>query len=332
MHKLSNLEYSFLIRELAPKIVGKHFRRIKKISVGLYRIKIGDSEILCELGIRIHETRLLEKSELTDKFIEKVSKELDNAKLLSLEQINNDRILSFNFDKCSLIFEMFGEGNIVLVCNSNIVCAHKYESWSDREIAVGASYKPPKTMPSDNLDLSDRYVIVSLMKLPFGKEYALEVLSRAGIDEKTPGNQLTETEITKLKHELEMLKHLVKVYGFYEKGKIADFALTSLSKYAAMEKKEFATLSDAADEYYAAVEKPNPEVEKLLRRLEKQKERLVGLIEEEKMSRLKGDYIYARYVEIEHILDLAKTGKLTELEAYSVKINKKDKSIEVELE
>ena len=332
MHQMTSLEYSFLVNELAPRIVGKHFGRIRKLAESVYRMKIGTIEIICQLGVRMHETRYIEKTEETDHFAEKAAKELDNAKLLSLEQLNSDRIIAFNFDCGTLVFEMFGDGNAVLVRGSNTVCAVHYGKWSDREITAGAPYSPPKNVPSTKLELSQKYVIVSLTKLPLGKDYALEALSRAGIDEKKPGISLSEVESRRLESEISKIRELASPFTFYDQsGKPVDFALAPLTKHRGLETRNFKTLSEAADEYYQNAERPNPKLEKLLGRLEKQKERLIELSEEEKEAKAKGDYIYANYQEVDRILTLAKAGKFEEIEKlYNGKIDKKGKSVEAE--
>jgi len=333
MHIFSSLDYSFLVNELARSLNGKHFNRMRKLGESIYRLKIGTSEIICELGIRIHFTKYIEPTE-DDKFTEKLNKELDNAKLLSIEQINNDRIVAFQFDKGSLIFEMFGKGNAVLVRDGKTICASTYESWSDREIKPGSPYQPPKTAPSKNLEVSDKYIIVSLMRLPLGKEYALEALARCGIDEKTPGNSLSGNKILALEQEIKHIREQAKPYAFYEKEKMVDFSLAKLRKYQntqSFETRGFASLSEVADEYYAHLEKSNPKLEKLLDRLEKQKERMHILLEEEKTYREKGDLIYADYQKIEEILVMAKAGKFDELEKKGAKIDKKEKSVELEI-
>jgi len=331
MHQMTNLEYSFIVAELAPKIVGKHFNRIRKLGEGTYRMKIGTTEVLCELGVRIHETRYVAEAE-TDKFVEKAGKELDNARLISLEQVNNDRILSFTFDKGTLVFEMFGDGNAVLVRGGVTVCAAKYEKWAGREITVGKPYSPPASVPSTKLEPSDKYIIVSLMKLPLGKDYAAEALARAKIDEKTPGNKLDVGQLSRLERELESIRSSAKPLVFYDNGKPVDFALAALSKNSKLEARPFVSLSEAADEYYANVELPNPEVEKLVRRLEKQRERLDELLREEKSDRERGDFIYAHYADIERLLALAKEGKFDELQRLGAKLDKKEKSMEIELQ
>lgn len=331
MHSMTSLEYSSILGELAPRVAGKHFDRIRKLGENVYRVKIGSTEIVCELGIRMHETRYIEEGGAPDRFVEKLVKELDNARLLALEQINNDRIVSFVFDKGMLVFEMFGKGNAVLVRDGATVCAVKYEKWAGREITAGKPYSLPPA-PPPALETSDRYVIVSLMKLPFGREYAAEALARAGIDEKTPGNSLTGAERARLESELLKIRSASSPLVFYgPDGRPVDFALIPLAKYKELEARPFASLSDAADEYYRNAARPNPELEKLIRRLEKQRERLQELAGEELASREKGDYIYSHYQEIERLLALAKEGKFGELEKLGAKIDKKEKSLELDL-
>ncbi|MFH0884692.1 MAG: NFACT family protein [Candidatus Micrarchaeota archaeon] len=331
MHKMSNLEYSFLVSELSRQLNGKHFGRIRKVGDGIYRMKIAGIEIICELGVRIHSTRYIEPAD-SDKFTEKAEKELDNARLIEIKQINHDRILSFVFDKGELIFEMFGQGNAIFVKDGKTLCAHKYESWSDREIKVGSPYKPPKTAPSQMLEVTDKYIIVSLMKMPLGKDYALEALSRVKIDEKAPGNSLSGNQILKLEQEITNLAAQAKPVAFFKEGKMADYSLATLSSYKELETRPYPSLSEAADEYYAHAEKPNPKLEKLQERLEKQRERLSQLTLEEKAGKETGDYIYANYQKAEEIISLAKSGKQDELEKkFNGKMDKKEKSVEADL-
>ncbi|VVC02789.1 Uncharacterised protein [Candidatus Bilamarchaeum dharawalense] len=327
MRNMTNLEYSFLVAELAPLVTGKHFDRIRKISDGIYRIKIANLEILCELGVRIHLTKYIEPTEQTDKFVEKVAKELDNAKLREIRQVNRDRIILFDFDTAQLVFEMFGDGNAILVKDGVTVVATKYESWTGREIKPNQPYSPPKNVPAEKLELTDKYVIVSLMKLPLGKDYVAEALIRSKIEEKKPGSSLSESERKKLEQELVKIKSEVQPVVFYENQKVIDFGLALFSKYSKFTVQKFKSLGEAADEYFSKVEKPNPKLEKLLSRLEKQQERLQILMEEEKEFKTQGDLVYANYAKIDALLQLAKAGKFDELAKF--KLDKKEKSLEL---
>jgi len=305
------LEYGYLVKEL-QSLVGKRFSKIAKVESG-YKMKVGDADILCKPGIRFHVTKYIEEAGEADNFIEKTRKELKGKILKGIEQVNNDRILMFDFGELKLYFEMFAKGNIVLVKNGKTVSALRYEQWKDREIKPNRQYKPPKP-PAEKIEdvISGNYIIVSLLKLPIGKLYAAELLVRAGIDEKTPGNTLSEEQVKKLEKSLVEMKKEFKPYVFYEDENPVDFGLLKLSENA----KEMKTLSEAADEYYwkAVPEEKNVELEKLEDRLKKQEEYLEKLKTEEKEYREKGDYIYSNYQKIEKLLENAKKEKKREIE------------------
>ena len=339
MRIMSNLEYSFIVSELQP-LVGKHFDKIRKVPLG-YRFRIGDVNLFVQPGIRLHRTVYIEETETEDKFVQKTNAELDNARLLSIRQINNDRIIGFSFDKGDLIFEMFGKGNCILVKDGKTVVAMKEESWSDREIKRGVEYKPPKpsTVASLSDALTDRYVIIALLKLPLGKEYAQEVLSRSGIDEKTPGNKLTDQQIESIEREMKKLTDEAKPVIFLKGSKPVEFGLTHFSSKKDFEKKETACLNEAADLFYwenKGIDRSS--VEKLERRLSEQKERMEELEREETGLKAAGDYIYAHYDEIDKIISESRSAALDSLEqklqSMKVKIekvDKKNKSIELEV-
>lgn len=329
---MSTFEYHEIVNDLS-KLTGKHFSRMKKIDEGIYRLKIGDFELLCQPGIRIHLTRYIEKTELTDKFVEKITKELNNARVISIKQINEDRLISISFEaEGELVFEMFGEGNIILVKNRKTVCAYRYEKWSDREIKAGVEYRYPKSGTTKTLELGDKYIIVAMMKLPLGKEYALEVLARTEINEKTPANQLSAQQIANISAEIEKMVKTPKPRVYIQNEGTIDFSLTDLGKYSNFAQKPGClSLSEAADEYYANFKAPNPKTEKLKIRLEKQQVHKNELSEEEKTYRTIGDKIYESYEGIEQAIALAKTGKFEELEKKGAKINKKERTIEIEL-
>ena len=270
MHNMSSLEYSFLSNELSTKLVGKYFSRVRKLSEDTYRIKIGDYELLCQLGIRLHITKYIEDPKLSDQFAEKVSKELDNARVKAVRQINNDRIISIDFERGSIIFEMFGDGNVIFVKDDLINCASKYEKWADREIKVGLPYKAPKASTSSKIEYTDRYIIVCMMKLPLGKDYSCAILSKLKIDEKTPASSLSGNQISNLESEIEKVLSNLSPVLFKDGDKIVDFALFPLPKFSSLTSVSCTSLSDAADEYYSKVEKENPQAQKIQNRLEKQ--------------------------------------------------------------
>ena len=332
------MEYAAVVSELQP-LVGKRFDRIRRLPAGVYRLKIADAEIVIEPGVRLHKTKYVEENESPDQFVQKATAELENSRLLSLKQVNNDRIVEFEFGQFIVVFEMFGKGNCVLIREGQTVAAMKEESWTGREIRKGRPYNHPKSnfAASFRDALSDKYVIIALLRLPLGKEYAQEILSRCKIPEKTPGIELTGKQIECIEDEFSAVQSAQKPHVFYDKGKPIDFGLLHFSKYKDAETKDFASLNEALDEFYwlAEREKQNPGLEKLERRLVEQENRMRELEKEEDEMKKAGDYVYEHYDEIEKILKESKKLTFDELEkkmkTQSAKINRKEKIIEIDL-
>ncbi|NYZ77508.1 NFACT family protein [Candidatus Micrarchaeota archaeon] len=332
------VEYGWLVKELQA-LVGKRLSKISKLE-NAYRFHIGDADMVCQPPARMHVTKYIEESEDADGFVEKARKEIKGMRLEGAGQVNNDRILMLDFGECKLYFEMFAKGNLVLVKEGKTIAALRHEQWAGREIKPGREYgtpKPPATKLKDVI--SDKYIIVSLLRLPIGKEYAEELLARAGINEKTPGKSLSEKQTGKLESELGKMMGEFSPHAFYEDGKAAAFGLIKFSKYSKLEARDFKTLSEAADEYYFANPMPAEEageMERLEARLAKQEEYLGQLRNEEKELKERGDFIYANYEEIEKIIKTAsncKPGEMEEkLSGYNAKYDKKEKKIEIEIQ
>lgn len=326
-------EYRCILEECKEKIIGKRIDKFRKIRENLYRVKIGENEYIIEPGIRFHPTKYIEKTEDKDNLCEKISKEIGNSKVNSIEQINEDRIIEISTSQGSLILEMFGKGNVVLVRDGTIVCALKNEKWADREIKPYAKYNPPKG-GSKNIEFDDKYVIVSILKAPIGKEYAKAILSSLKIDEKTAGSKISEKQREMIREEIEKIvdpknKNPVVVTG--TEGQVIE-VFTSDKCVKEGEKKHYERFAEAADDYYFKYKKINPEIEKLENRLQKQLQRKEELENEAIEFKIAGDLIYEKQELIKEIIQNCKDSeKMTQMEKQGAKINKKDKKIEVEI-
>jgi predicted ribosome quality control (RQC) complex YloA/Tae2 family protein len=338
---MENLEYSYIVEELKPA-EGKHFSNIYRLNEKKYRIKVGEFQIILEAGVRVNLAKYIEDSIEPDQLVNNVKKHLDNLKLKSIRQHGGDRVIIFTFQKgedtFALVFEGFGEGNLVLINEGKTIAAMREESWSDREIRRNKPYSLPKSnvIPTLAGAISEKYIISALIKLPFGKEYSKEILKRCGIEEKKPGNSLSKEEIEHINSEIEKLKGGQKPLAFYSEGQIAGYSLDNLSKFSGMEARSTKTLSEAIDEFYFHVkEEKNEKVEKLKRRIEEQESRMDSLKEEELQLQKTVDFMHNNFEELSSIIETAKSVKLDEVEhklrSYSAKIDKKNKELEIEI-
>ncbi len=341
MREMQTIEYSYIVRELAL-FEKKHFSKIYKIRENSFRIKIGNSHIIVELPIRVGIAKYITKSENPNNFTEKIKKILDNQKLQKVSQCGNDRLLSFEFEDNILFLEMFAKGNIILTNkNRRILEVFREEKWKDRTLTKGLQYIEPQSGVVKNIEktLSEKYIIICLLKLPLGKEYVKEMLTRCGIDEKKPGVSLTKNEISYLEKELENISENQKPYLFLENNIPVDFGLIKFKKYEKLEIKEMPSLSEAMEELYITIPKTqkNERMEKLEHRLEEQRFALEKLKKEELENKEIGGYIYTNYQKIEELLEIAKKAGINNLsEAFknykTLKIDKEKKEVELELE
>ena len=333
MRTMTALEYSYIIQNELSQIVGKHFDKIYDAGENKFRIKIG-ADITCEVGVRINLSKYIEKTDELGGFSKKIRKELHGSKLLKIYQYNSDRVIVFEFTKGNLVFEMFGKGNIVLYREGIVIAALKNESWSDREIRAKKEYKFPKTKTVEKLPdkLPEKYIISVLMTLPLGKPYALEILSKCGIEEKKQSNELSKKERNCVVNEIEKIKGTLTPYGFYDGENLVDYGLVKFRD----EFKQFNTLSEVIDDYYQQERKAeSPGLEKLDRRLQKQYESLERMKKEEEEKKKIAEYMKENYEKFEELLNAAKKAGINNVESllknYKVKVNKEKKEIEIEI-
>ncbi len=336
MHDMQTFEYAYLVKELQC-LVGKRFSKIYDIARDMLRVKIGTEDLLIHLGKYIHMAKSLPEPEELGNFSQKLRKELDNKIITSIYQSNNDRIIVFAIGEFLLVFEMFSKGNAILVHNGITVACYRNESWKDRATKPGVRYAFPVSSSVSALRecLSARYAVSCLNKLPFGLCYVKHALAACKIEEKKPGHTLTDAEISCLESELGSLAKSPVPYVFYENGKAVDFALARLSAFSHLEAKEHTNLSSAIEACVLdfSDDTPSPDYMKLERRLEKQKELLQQMVQEESDARAVGDFIYAHYQEIEAILTLAKKNDWEQLEkTYGpIVIDRRLKEFEIEV-
>lgn len=335
MRPMQTLEYAFLVSELGPGLSGKRFTKIYFLGSGRYRLKIGGRDLIVVPGQCLYAASQIPPSEELDNFSQKVRKELEGRHLDRIGLIGNDRIVSFGFGDFQLVFEMFGSGNALLLQRGKILACLKNEQWKDRTLKTGQAYQPPSPPPLHLADcLSDRYVASDMARLPYGTYYIKEALARCRIDEKKPGNTLSDPEKKTIERTLAFLLQEAKPLVFYSGGQPVDFGLLAFAMHASHTTKAAASFSEAVETCYLAIPAlASPELEKLDRRLQKQQDALRLAREQEGAAKATGDFIYSHYSRIQDILELARAGKWEELQERfpSLSIDRKKKEIALEM-
>lgn len=320
MGEMSNIEYYYLCKEL-QQVVGKHLRKLYELRKWRFRFRFDGTDIVCDLGKRMNITKYIEKAPAAPSgFVMGLRKKVGNATLTSVKQHKLDRVVVFTLQKgkeYSLVFEMFGKGNLILLDEDGVVIScYRREEWKDRKTWPKERYSFPSSpllplRPSiDDIGgaLGDKAVASSLSRLPIGISYVKEALVRSGVDEKKPGEELTGREIRKIRDEVLAIVDNLKPVVYVRDGKILVFSLTELSKYKGEEMAMKESLSDAADDFYHQEDKGKrisvvgEGAEKLRKRLDSQKAALERLAVAEKEAKEAGDLIFKNSYRVERII------------------------------
>src|SRR6266511_4097751 len=208
---------SFDLRALVAEwqaLVGGHVDKIyQRVDEVILRINVaggGKAELYCKAGrwMCLHE--LETKPESPPPFAQTLRRFLDNARIIAIEQRGFDRIAVFAVergpDALRVIFEVFGNGNLIVTKGEPAVAVQFPQVFRDRKVQVGESYAFPAA-GADAVEL-DRSgfaetlrgakgqavrVLASILNL--GGTYAEEVCLRSAVPKDTKVRELTDPQI-----------------------------------------------------------------------------------------------------------------------------------------
>ena len=240
---------------------------------------------------RVHLTRYnLENPKTPPMLCMLLRKRLCGATLVDIKQINNDRILIFEFDgtteigdktKYYIICEIMGQRSNIIFCDNDykIIDAVKRvdeEKSSVREILPGLKYELPPMQEKCNILTDDTNDIVNeiLSKSEkllskailecvegFSPIIAREIAYRTVFDDKQVG-LLTDIEKERLKNEIEIIKNEITNAEFTILNSVDgipfDFSFTSIRQYGnSLSKKSYDSISELLDDFYFEKDKIN---------------------------------------------------------------------------
>ncbi|MBW3015201.1 NFACT family protein [Candidatus Woesearchaeota archaeon] len=293
-------------------------------------------------------------------------KNLSNTRLREINQKGFERIVEFIFEKkqkdkiehYSIIVELFGTGNLLLLKDNTILSALFYHKWKDRTIRPKELYDYPKksynplniskTSLKEFLKKTDKESIVKALAIDFGfgGTYAEEICLLAGIDKNKKPNQIKSLD--KLLNAIISLKKLKPKGYIYPRNEIVPYELNT---FKSLRKSEFQSFNEALDSIFTKnlSSKVNDEkkskyqkkLDKINKILNNQKSTIDKLKESEKLSKQKAELIYNNYTLLKDLLNqIAKAKKqydwnFIKENLQKVKqiksINIKDKKITIEL-
>lgn len=211
-------------------------------------------------------------------------KHLNSARILSITQPGLERIIDIEIehlnelgDVCTkhLITEIMGKHSNIIFCDDKkmIIDSIKHISGlvsSVREVLPGRDYFIPETQDKWNpLTVDCEHFLEKVMTKPLPIAKALytsltgisplianEICHRASIDGEASTSSLSEMERLHLYKNLERLMADIKNNSFfpnviYQNGEPVEFSSTTLTTYNSSEHKEFESISELLEQYYA---------------------------------------------------------------------------------
>ncbi|MDO5853784.1 MAG: ribosome rescue protein RqcH [Thermoplasmata archaeon] len=332
--EMSSFDVRSIVTELAP-LEGAHMDKIHHWGAGnvLFRLNVqgqGKKELLFQDRKWLYcPSGKPETPTMPTAFASFLRKYIDNARIGKARQVGFDRIVEIPLTKSdgdySLIIEMFGGGNVLLVKDGTILNCLIQKTFRDRKTRPGEPYVMPKSRFDPTLSTeadflasfraSDADAVRTLAtSVNLGGQYAEEVCKRAGVEKSTPAAQVDDATVARMYEAMESIVQRVladpEPTAYLKDGKIEDFAPVLLESRSDLEAKGFATMSEVVEEYLRetgeAIEDAyvDPAVEKLMKRISKQEETLLDYRLQEEEYRKKAEALYADYQKASELISV----------------------------
>ena len=316
-YKESSLDIYAFVNCYQYEISGSFIKKIHQVSQDeflfqIYRSDVKKRSLFLSLskGIAFHDA---ETPETPSNMAMTLRSMLEDRKILSIHQINFDRIVSIELSGgLRIILEVFREGNLIVLQDDVIKFAYNQREWKNRTIARGSPYSPPESNDPTNLGpegysqilRNSKANIVQTLATRFnlGGEMAEEVVFRLGLEKNTPAAEFTEVD--------ELWKTIINTldeskinrgYLYSNDYIISPILLTHLQKEP---DRVFETFSDGLDNYlqnFPEMDLKESPMQKRIRSIEKSIEEFKSNSEK---FRKQGEFIFSNLKVVETVIEM----------------------------
>jgi predicted ribosome quality control (RQC) complex YloA/Tae2 family protein len=352
--QLSGFEVMRLVKELRT-LEGAFLQKIYEPWEGLFLLrfntKAGKKALVHKAGDWLYladeadvDLDITSDQDSTDvpAFIRVIRDHLSNAFVLGARQLAFDRIIELEFRRdvpYFLVFEMFGNGNIILRREGIIIGALRTMARRSRVIMGGKEYKPPplrkdpRTIELDELAVLLKESTADIVRtlatsINLGGTYAEEVCQRTGLDKSLKAKDLGIEQIRSIQEVMRAITTEVTDgtggYVHFLDGKRAAISAIRFQKFGDGPVEPFADLGQAIRTCYPLVEEqeadakasgtgPSHEldahIERLARQQKQQEEALIRFQSEIDDASAKSEAIYINYKSVEKAMDKVRAAR-----------------------
>ncbi len=343
MKNMSNVDVYAVCHELRDLLKGARVDKAYQPTKDTVLIRFhvagkGRIDIVFQAGRRMHMTQYpLPNPKIPPNFPMLLRKYIKGATVEDIRQYNFDRIVELHVakeHKFTLVIELFAKGNIILLDEEGkIILPLKRKLWSDRKITSKEEYKYPPKRGINPLEVkkeeledifrnSDADIIRTLARSGLGGVYSEEILLRSSVQKDLPAAEISDDDLNLIYNSIYELFEPLRNSNFHPQivsnGK-EDVLPLDLKLYESYKKDAFETYNEAADEFFSSEVRETlkneyedvwgAEVKKFEKRLKIQEETLDKFHKTIKVSKKRGDLMYANYGKIQSILDVIKDAR-----------------------
>ncbi|MGC8586897.1 MAG: NFACT family protein [Candidatus Micrarchaeia archaeon] len=307
MRQIASIELHALAIEL-QQLVGARVDKFYDLGGDAFKISLrskGSARFLYVALLRtINITSFSEEAGAPTSFAMAMRKRLSGATISSISQHGSDRIMTIEFagaERYSLIIEMFGKGNMILLDSSGTIrICYKVANMRDRSIRTGVKYSFPEGMPFDlwsidyasaeekvkeALSASGNAVQALSKYFGIGPAYLEEAIYRAGF---APKGAIPISESGRVASSIiEIISASLspEPVAYLRGGVFVDYSITRLKKYENYETVAYKSVSELLDNFYLSERSTvnsaaNAEKEATVQSIRKQEESLAALEKE----------------------------------------------------
>jgi predicted ribosome quality control (RQC) complex YloA/Tae2 family protein len=339
--EFSSFDIAAAVKELQGIVADSRVNNIhqldeKTVIFKLHKTDLPPIRLVLEAGRRLHATSYAEENPAEPPaFCMMLRKHLRGAWVAGIDQHEFERIVTVSFRTktglLKLVVELFGEGNIILTNEENIIIqALAFKKMRDRDIIPNVALAlPPSSgknpFKTTQVELEEALknageteVVRAIARfLGVGGVYAEEILLRTNLDKTKHCNVLTSGEVAAI---FEILGGLLEPFStgkldpcivLGEEDDFVDVVPIRLKRYDGCKLQTYDTFNQALDEFYLRVTVAERAVDHLeVDKTKKEAERLRRMVadqeksireDESKAERDKqvGDTIYAHFNELQ---------------------------------
>ncbi|MCJ7634703.1 NFACT family protein [Candidatus Bathyarchaeota archaeon] len=362
---MNSFDLQAIVEELRSTIMGARIENIYQFSPFALLISLHPTKnLVLEAGRRVHLTNYsVERPNTPSLFCSILRRNLRQGRVEGVNVEDFERVVRFkissNETSFSLVVEVFGGGNILLLDEKDIIIqALTYRRMRDRNVIRGEIYKlpPPKGISPDHVTYAQlssiktqKGVVARVLGrvLSIGSPYVEEILLKAGIEKSLLASVLSGDDIQSIYLAISSLIEDSKGHRpriiISESGGWLDVVPFPILQYVSMKSVEFETHNEAADVYFTRLstelkteEKTNGrniQVEEQKRILKQQAARLEELEVDASTNQKSGDLLYTHFLEVQTLLDNLRQSKFeSEKQPIIVSFDPSTRNVKVRLE